>query len=297
MNEQISEQILSPYPRETEPGQLFFNFEALANSLRESAGRVENYGTDCDDSLAAEQNRVRALEEVSAEAKQYSLGLQDQLRGSYNELSQASKSYIALLGTKQATETVADEKQAALESEQANQQQLNDSAKQVHDCLKAVVINKDVDGDRNGYHRSLQEKRSNLGNELFYSGGNISRLQAELEGIRSEEIPALEARIEQELTRVERLHAAVTAITEQIGDLVVPADDPSKQELLRVRGNAIANRKISNAVTTMPEAMAPVNELPAPRPRKIGEAAVRSLDIAGGFLERTHTTVNLVPTK
>ena len=289
----MNEQILNPYPRETEPGQLPFNFEELAVSLRDSAGRVEHYGADCDASLAAEQDRVRALEEVSDEAKRHSLGLQEQLRGSYNELSQASNSYIALLDAKQATETVADEKQSALDSEQTNQQRLNDSASQLLERIAALNVNKDVEGNRDNYNRDLQERRERLGGELFYSGGNISKLQAEIEGIRSEEIPPLENRIVQELARVTRLYAEVTAITEQIGNLVVPTDDPSKQELLKVRGNTIDNRKISYTVTTMPEVGAPANVLPAGRPRIVGAAAVSSLVIGGGILGRTRTTVNL----
>jgi len=79
----------------------------------------------------------------------------------------------------------------------------------------------------------LHEKNGLLRQKFVSSGATISQLQAEIDGIRSDELPALEARIAEELEHIMQLYASVLSITEKIGNLPAPADDPKNQILYR----------------------------------------------------------------
>jgi chromosome segregation ATPase len=289
-------------PQETVVGQLPFDVEELNKlpfdshelviEIRTSADRVNEFEADCQADLAAERERLSRIEEVSDEAIQHGGGLQAQQLETFNALAQASVNYLKLVADKQTMTTVVAEKQVELAKEHTIQAQSSDRAYELQARLNNSATN------TAGYNRSLQEGRTNLGSELFYAGAKISKLQSDLNNISTDQLPALEAEIAREAKHITQLRAAISASSEQIEQLVAPADDPENQELFRVSGGARHSQQVTAAVESPviagldPAASeTPPTTLPAPRPRVIGEVAVRL--VGGGRLSQEH--VQLIP--
>jgi hypothetical protein len=255
----------------------------LEAELGRSKVFVTNYGLDCEASLAVEEERLICVKAVTGGAVQHSLELQDKQRGIYSELADADDYYIDLLDAKQATEAEKVEKQGKLVLEQAKQDKLNTKAAEIKAELAKVATN------TKGYHQSLHEKNSLLGQEFVASGATISQLQSAIDGISSEKLPNLEARIATQLEHIMQLYASVLSITEKIGSLPAPADDPKNQILYRDSGGAIYyQRKIEadNTALTGHELSRTKNS-PAPRTRALGSAAIQSVvEDHHGILQR-----------
>jgi|GEM_PF-1903401 len=286
---------LNPTPQEAVLQMLPYDHAALAHKLGLSIEFVKNYGADCAASLAGERERLICVEAVTGEAVQHSLDRQEKLSAAYTELADAGNVYIALLDTKKETEVEAGEKQGQLTLEQANQEKLNVSAKELQGRISESAANQ----SRGSYLSGLHEGRDRLGSSLFYSGVKISQLQSEIDGIRIEELPALEAKIATQLEHIMKLHAAVSAIVEEIEHLPAPADDPKNHDLYRVSGGARHYQRAIDTTTPssgreLPQADNSQNELPTSRPRKIGVTAVQLVE-EGGILKRI--LVNMRPSR
>ncbi|MEO8104957.1 MAG: hypothetical protein ABI602_01330 [Candidatus Saccharibacteria bacterium] len=282
--------------QETVLSMLPYDHAFLEAELGLSKVFVTNYGLDCEDSLAGERERLICVEEVTGGAVRHSLDLQEKQRGIYTELADADDCYIALLDTKQATEAEESEKLVQLAFEQKEQTELNQKAAE----LRAELANYATNSP--GYHKSLHEKNSLLGQKFVTSGATISQLQAEIDGIRSDELPALEARIAKELEHIMQLYTSVLSITEQIGSLPAPADDPKNQLLYRNGGGAKPTPRatITSHATAMTEheqssTEASQNGISTSRHRQLGVAAVQSVVEEGGFLKRIR--INFSPFK
>ena len=285
MNEQHELHELSPtsHSQETALDMLPYDHAFLEAELGRSKDFVTNYGLDCEASLAVEEERLICVKAVTGGAVQHSLELQDKQRSIYTELADADDYYIALLDAKQATEAEKGEKQGQLAFEQTEQDKLNKEAAKIKAELANYATN------TKGYHQSLHEKNSLLGQKFVTSGATISQLQAEIDGISSEKLPILEARIAQELEHIMQLYASVLSITEKIGNLPAPADDPKNQILYRDSGDAIYyQRKIGTDNTALTEhELSQTNNSPAPRTRALGSAAIQSVvEDHHGILQR-----------
>lgn len=259
-----------------------YDHAALVEKLKRSGDFVSNFKVDCEASLVAEKHRVVCVEAVTGVAVQHSLELQEKQRGIYTELADADDCYVALLDTKQAIETDEAEKQGQLALEQEQQEKLNVSAKELQSRIKESV----VDDSRGNYLSSLHEGRERLGSQLFYSGVKISQLQAEIDGIRSDELPALEARIAKELEHIMKLYAAVLSVTGQIGNLPAPADDPRNRILYQNSSGSSYVKPIVDSVTLVAKAELTTSEIQAERHRKLGASAVVQSVVEGGRLKR-----------
>lgn len=269
---QNSQEVLSMLP---------YDHASLEAALGRSKDFIANYAVDCAASLDAEKHRVVCVEAVTGVAVQHSLDLQEKQRGIYTELADADDCYVALLDTKQAIEAEEAEKQSQLALEQTEQTELNQKAAGINAELANYATNTP------GYHRILQDRRSHLGQDFVASGAKISQLQAEIDGIRSDELPALEARIAKELAHIMQLYAAVLSVTEQIGNLPAPADDPKNRILYQnSSGSSYVKPTMDNATLVAPAELT-THETGAERHRKLGASAVsKAVEDKDGFLRR-----------
>lgn len=266
--------------QETVLSLLPYNHTLLEEKLLLSKDFVTKFGLNCAASLAAERERLICVEVVTGGAVQHSLDLQEKQRGVYTKLADADNCYIALFDTKQATEAEESGKQVQLALEQKEQTELNQKAAEIRDELANYATNAPA------YHKSLHEKNSRLGQAFVYSGAKISQLQAEINGIRSDELPALEAKIAKQLAYINQLLASLLSITEQIGSLPDPADDPKNQLLYQNGGGSSYVKPSMDSVTPVAKAESTTNETKAERHRELGASAVIQSVEEGGRLKR-----------